>query len=72
MNKWAALESCSTKIFNENLFIKSGNMVSFNPKLVELHAFVMYLYCLVDLTVSEINEIYCASENIYAMVLHPS
>ena len=47
-------------------------MVSFNPKLVELHAFVMYLYCLVDLTVSEINEIYCASENIYAMVLHPS
>ena len=30
MDKWAALESCSTKIFNENLFIKSGDMVSFD------------------------------------------
>ena len=29
-DKWAALESCSTKIFNENLFIKSGDVVSFD------------------------------------------
>ena len=34
MDKWADLESCSMKIFNENLFIKSGDMVSFDLELV--------------------------------------
>ena len=50
MDKWAALESCSTKIFNENLFIKSGDVVSFDLQIVELHA-------IVSLKASEVKEI---------------